>query len=178
MTIYTKTGDNGMTSLAQGQRVSKSDPRVCAYGTIDELNSILGIVIAAGKNEKKVSQLLLDIQNDLFTIGNHLAGGKQSLVGTKKRISQMEELIGNLEKKLPPLRNFILPGRTSAAAFAHQARSVCRRAEREVVTVAKTVQIDKAVLIYLNRLSDLLFMIARYLNYQKHTSEILWKIDK
>ncbi len=173
--IYTRTGDSGMTSLVAGQRVFKNDFRVCAYGTIDELNSVLGIVTAYSKGEKEINQFLIKVQNDLFTIGNHLAGGIQSLAGTKKRISQMEKLIDQLEKKLPPLRNFILPGGTAETAFTHQARSVCRRAEREVVAIGNKISVDKVVLIYLNRLSDLLFIIARYLNHNNNTPEVIWK---
>lgn len=174
--IYTRTGDKGLTSLYGGKRVDKFDQRVVAYGTVDELNSALGVVIAHLKTGSKETAILASVQSDLFVIGAHLAGGKQSLTTIIKRVSEMESFIDELDVKLPPLKNFILPGGSTSASFAHLARSICRRAEREVVRLSKIEgNVDTHVIVYLNRLSDLLFELSRFLNHKSNIVDTVWK---
>lgn len=182
--IYTRTGDSGKTSLYGGRRVSKNDTRVNAYGTVDELNSAIGVLISFINNhEKEIRDFLSQIQSDLFTIGGYLAGSKQNLRILEKRVSEMEKLIDKLDSKLPEIKNFILPSGIREASFAHLARSITRRAEREVVRLSKPNDvyrkrsrgIDKRVIVYLNRLSDLFFIIARYLNYKSGVNDIIWR---
>lgn len=188
MTIYTKTGDDGTTSLYGGRRVEKHNIQVVAYGTVDELNSALGVLIGfLPNNQREIYDFLQIAQNDLFTIGSHLSGNKKIDLGSiGKRVGEMEKLIDAFDKSLPVLKNFILPGGTKETSFAHQARSVCRRAEREVIRFSKEIdpehirqaqcrRVDKRVIVYLNRLSDLLFVIARYLNLKAGIDDIIWK---
>ena len=164
-----------MTSLYGGKRVEKYNQQVVAYGNIDELNSVLGVLISHLTDNEEIFRFLTLLQNDLLSIGSCLAGGKQSLVNISKNILEMEKLIDSLERKLPALKNFILPSGTKTASFAHQARAVCRRAEREVVRLSRKIQVDKKIIIYLNRLADLLFVIARYLNLKAKVADIVWK---
>jgi len=173
--IYTRTGDKGETSLYGGRRVAKHNLQVVAYGTVDELNSAIGIVIASVENNSDLTEFLTTIQKDLFVIGAHLSGNNQSLSLVGKRVKEMERFIDKLTAKLTPLKNFILPGGVGSASFAHLARSICRRAEREVIRLSKEVPIDRRVIMYLNRLSDLLFVIARYLNKQSDIVDVIWK---
>jgi len=174
--IYTKTGDKGLTSLYGGKRVSKSDPQVNGYGSVDELNSVIGILLSELEKNHKVSALLKNVQEDLFTIGAHLAGGKASFNFIGPRISQMEKMIDELDRDLPQLKNFILPGGTKEASLAHFVRTVGRRTEREVVKLYKDSDFpDSRVLIYLNRFSDLMFIIARFLNNQAGLKDYIWK---
>lgn len=173
--IYTRTGDKGKTSLYGGKRISKSHPRVSAYGTVDELNSLLGVLISRVRN-KKITSFLFQIQSDLFTIGSHLALFKQDPVSLSIQVGKMEKLIDNLDGNLPLLKNFILPSGSESASLAHLARSVCRRAEREVVSLAdKDKGVDPIVIIFLNRLSDLLFILARCLNSENGIRDVVWK---
>src|SRR3989344_1450615 len=151
--IYTRTGDRGQTSLYGGKRVDKFDQRVVAYGTVDELNSSVGVVISHLEEGSRQATFLTSIQSDLFVIGSYLAGGKETLDIISKRVSEMEEFIDEMDKELLPLKNFILPGGSKPASFAHLARSICRRAEREVVRLEKQVDnVDRRIIIYLNRL--------------------------
>jgi len=173
--IYTRTGDKGETSLYGGRRVAKHNLQVVAYGTVDELNSAIGVVISSIENNPELTKFLTNIQKDLFSSGAHLAGNKQSLTLVGKRVKEMEKFIDTLTAKLTPLKNFILPGGVESASFAHLARSICRRAEREVIKLSKEVTIDSRVIMYLNRLSDLLFVIARYLNKQSGVVDVIWK---
>lgn len=181
MKIYTKTGDIGETSLFGGQRVWKNDLRVDTYGTVDELNALLGFALSQLKNIE-VSDLVKEIQNDLFTIGSDLATPLDK-DDSKYPVPRVEEkLIENLEKKIdyfdgqnPPLKEFILPGGTAGSSLLHYARTVCRRAERKVVALSKDVEIGGQIVVYLNRLSDLLFVLARYENYSTGTSDIKWQ---
>lgn len=180
MKIYTKTGDKGETSLFGGQRVWKDDLRINAYGTIDELNSLIGTVVYEIKNEEQ-KEVLKSIQNDLFTLGSDLAApiDKENKTFTIPRVDEkfalrLEELIDLYDKQLPELRNFILPGGSKVAALLHVARSVCRRAERETVALSKQVEIGSHIVKYLNRLSDLLFVLARYDNHTSGTPEQIW----
>ena len=155
--------------------MDKFDQRVVAYGTVDELNSSVGVVIAHLKKDTKEARFLATIQSDLFAIGAHLAGGKQSLTPVDNRVSEMEQFIDEMDMKLPPLKNFILPGGVKQATFAHLARSICRRAEREVVRLSKMEgNVDLTVIIFLNRLSDLLFELARFLNHKDNTRDVIW----
>lgn len=175
MKLYTKTGDKGETSIYGGKRVSKGSLQVKAYGEVDELNSSLGILLTKLTDTKEINDFLTLVQNDLFVIGNHLAGGKESLEEVKKRMGEMEKLIDKLWDSLPPLSHFVIPGGGKAGAFAHLSRSISRRAERETVALDSLMSVDKNVLIYLNRLSDLLFAVARYLNHKDRIEEKIWK---
>ncbi|MGH2611957.1 MAG: cob(I)yrinic acid a,c-diamide adenosyltransferase [Rhabdochlamydiaceae bacterium] len=178
--IYTRTGDKGMTSLNGGMRVLKSDERVETYGTVDELNSAIGVILAEIGNSKKkrglnVKNELEQIQRDLFAIGSSLAdpSAKQNL-HLQKRVEDFEKLIDAMTEKLPFLRNFILPGGSLVGAQLHLARTICRRAERRVVNLSQNETIDDNIRMYLNRLSDLLFTMARFVNQLEKKTEIIW----
>lgn len=181
MKIYTKTGDKGETSLFGGERVWKDHSRIEAYGTVDELNSVIGVSINEIK-DTELKEILGSIQNDLFTVGSDLATPAQK--GNKGFIiprvesrfsSRLEELIDSFDSRLPELKNFILPGGSKGAGFLHLARTVCRRAEREVFSLSKAEEINSEIGIYLNRLSDLLFVLARFENFLSNHPDIEWK---
>ena len=172
--IYTRTGDRGETSLYGGKRVLKDSLRVDAYGTVDELNSVLGMVIAFC-DDKVIKEFLSSVQRDLFVIGASLAGAKQDFEVLEKRVDSFEKLIDSLDRDLSELRNFILPGGGKDAALAHFARSVCRRVERSLVALSKEEDVDSEVLVYFNRLSDVLFMLGRWLNWKQGLEDIVWK---
>ncbi len=163
--IYTKTGDQGETGLGDGTRVPKDNQRVAAYGDVDELNAVLGLLVLDAESER---ELLRSIQNDLFDVGADLClpaqpgeeAGKALRV-RPEQASRLEQEIDRLNARLQPLKSFILPGGTRMSAWCHLARTVCRRAERAVVTLARSEPINPQVVIYLNRLSDLLFVLAR-----------------
>jgi cob(I)alamin adenosyltransferase len=176
--IYTKTGDSGETSLFDNTRVSKGDARVDAYGEVDELNATLGAARAAGL-DGDLNGALEEIQKELFAIGARLADPSKRISAriTKAEVvdtqtARLETTIDRLEVELPPLRRFILPGGSPAGALLHLARTVCRRAERRVV--ALTEPVDPAIVVYLNRLSDLLFVMARAANHRSGVTEIEW----
>lgn len=171
--IYTRTGDMGQTSLYGGKRIFKSHQRVVSYGSVDELNSVLGMVVASISDEK-IQVFLTELQKDLFSIGSTLAGSAQNLGSLKERVEEMEQFIDTLDTSLPALKNFILPGGSEHGALVHFARSVSRRVEREVVKLTQEEDVDQGILVYLNRLSDLLFEIARYLNFKENTKEVIW----
>lgn len=176
MSIYTRTGDKGKTSLIGGKRVLKSTPRIETYGTIDELNSVLGVAVSniAGKN-KQLEKDLERIQCDLFEIGAYLANpAGVPIQRLAARITDFENEIDRQTKALPALRNFILPGGGKTGASLHQARTVCRRAERHLVALTQKEDVDEHVLKYLNRLSDLLFSTARFVNHQEKKKETIW----
>jgi cob(I)alamin adenosyltransferase len=180
MKIYTRTGDAGETGLFGGARVSKDDLRVEAYGTVDELNSCLGAARAAGLSEK-TDAALLQIQSDLFTVGAELAcvPGKEgtlklALVGEADS-ARLEGWIDLAELPLAPLKNFVLPGGNVGAAELHRARTVCRRAERRTLSAGRASPIRPEIVIYLNRLSDLLFVLARYENHLAGVADIPWR---
>ena len=178
MPIYTKTGDTGSTSLYGGKRVLKCEELVDVYGSIDELNSWVGRIDAEIESPD-VSQFLSVIQSDLFTIGSHMAGWTTDLSGLSKRIKEMEERIDIMESQLPSLKNFILPGGTPLASTIHLARSVCRRVERQAVALGQHQAVDPLIFAYLNRLSDLFFMLARFINQQAGIVEVTWQgIDR
>lgn len=178
MSIYTRTGDKGKTSFFSGQRVSKADLRVEAYGTVDELNSVIGVVAAQIQNSKLKNQLI-EIQEDLLEIGSVLAqsgimNNESRIKNLDQRVKDFEKMIDEMSEKLPPLQNFILPGGGMAGSLLHFARTVCRRAERRIVALAEKEEISSEIIIYLNRLSDLLFTIARFINYKEKQKEIVW----
>ncbi len=177
--IYTKTGDAGETSLGDGSRVPKDHPRVAAYGNVDEVNAILGLLLAEDPNLPE-AELLQSIQNDLFDVGADLCRPHSSKEESKKplrvqpeQVSRLEQAIDRLNAALSPLNSFVLPGGTQSAAWCHLARTVCRRAERDVVTLARNEQINPQALIYLNRLSDLLFVLSRVYN-GNGKEDVLW----
>ena len=179
MKIYTRTGDAGDTGLFGGTRVGKDDPRVEAYGTVDELNSCVGVARALGVSAQTDASLLR-IQSDLFTLGAELAcvPGKEEklrmrLLG-EADIACLEGWIDQSEAPLEPLKNFVLPGGAPSAAELHRARTVCRRAERRALTAGRSSPIRPEVVIYLNRLSDLLFVLARYENHVAAIVDIPW----
>lgn len=178
MPIYTRTGDKGTTALFGGKRVLKCNELVDVYGSIDELNSWIGLV--SSKLPTIASQeFLSDIQSDLFTIGSNFAGFKADLSKLPDRVAAMEVSIDTMEKDLPKLTNFILPGGSELGAVVHLARGVCRRVERQTVALHQTEAVDERVITYLNRLSDFLFMFARFVNKEHGAPEIVWSaIDR
>jgi cob(I)alamin adenosyltransferase len=177
--IYTKTGDTGQTSLIGGIRVPKYHLRIEAYGTVDELNSHLGLLKDNLLNNKHQTQLLAEVQDRLFTIGSILASepeSKMKLPGLKESdIELLEEEMDNLDQMLPPLKSFILPGGNALGSQCHIARCVCRRAERIVVQLATETEIDALIVKYLNRLSDFLFVLSRKIVLDNNGVEVLWK---
>jgi cob(I)alamin adenosyltransferase len=174
MPIYTRTGDAGETLISNNKKVPKDDIHIEACGQLDELNALLGLCIAFCENER-INGLLTNIQADLFSIGAELSGAtKPPSKITPKRVGDMEQIIDILEKDLPPLTHFILPGGSKTAALFHHARTVCRRAERRIVTLSKQEKINTTILIYLNRLSDLFFLLARWINKNKKQDEAQW----
>jgi cob(I)alamin adenosyltransferase len=177
--IYTKTGDLGETSLLGGARVPKDHPRVAAYGDVDETSAAIGAARAVA--EGPLARLLSWVQKDLFAIGAQLADPTRKVVAdrakaavTPAQVRQLERAIDAREKRLPPLRSFVVPGGTPTAALLHQARTVCRRAERSVVALARDSQVDPSIVVYLNRLSDLLFVLARFENQRAGVEEDRW----
>ena len=181
MKIYTKTGDKGETSLFGGKRVWKDDFRISAYGSVDELNTILGVSNCEIKN-KELNAIIAGIQNDLFTVGSDLAApfekeNKGIVIPRIKEINtiRLESLIDFYSEKLPELKNFVLPGGSKGASLLQNARSVCRRAERMVIALSRNEVINEKVIIYLNRLSDLLFVLSRYENHLNGMPEPIWQ---
>jgi len=175
--IYTRGGDAGETSLGDGSRASKLDCRIGAFGTVDELNSALGIVLA-GACPDELRPVLERVQNELFDVGADLSvpwGVTDRLRVEQGMIDALEAQCDRFNEALPELRSFVLPGGTEAAARLHVARTVCRRAEREVLLGAQEVELNPLVLAYLNRLSDLLFILARTANARAERDEPLWK---
>lgn len=179
MKIYTKSGDAGQTGLLAGERVTKDHPRVEAYGTVDELNATLGLARALGLSQE-LDAVLERIQNELFHLGSQLAANNATLLPipliTDQHVATLEGDIDHFEQALPPLRAFILPAGAQAAAGLHLARTVCRRAERRVVTLAALPgqQVSEIVIRYLNRLGDFLFVAARAANAHTGLGDVLW----
>ena len=175
--IYTRGGDEGETSLGDGSRVSKLDCRIGAFGTVDELNSAIGLVLA-GEPPDAMREPLVRIQNELFDVGADLSvpwGVGDRLRVEQPMIDALEQLCDDFNAELPELRSFVLPGGTEASARLHVARTICRRAERDVLLGAQEVDLNPLVLRYLNRLSDLLFILARAANASAGRDEPLWK---
>ncbi len=177
--VYTRTGDDGTTGLGSGQRVRKDAARVEAYGTVDELNSAIGVAIAAGLDEG-LSAALFSIQNDLFHLGSDLCipeADKQRMPAPRieaRHVDALEALMDRLSEGLAPLENFVLPGGAPGAAALHLARAVCRRAERILVGLSRTERIGEQAIRYVNRLSDALFVMARYENKRRGVGDVLW----
>ena len=177
MKIYTKTGDEGKTSLFDNSRVWKSDERIMSYGAVDELNSSIGIALSL-ELDNEIKEILIKIQNDLFIVGSDLANPNMSdkkIRTSKEMIVFLEQKIDLLEPQLKPLTSFILPGGTLLASILHLSRTISRRAETQVVALSKTEDIHKEAMIYLNRLSDLMFILARIVNNRKKMPDIIWK---
>jgi cob(I)alamin adenosyltransferase len=177
--VYTRSGDDGMTSLGGGQRVGKDSLRVEAYGTVDELNSSIGAALASGLDAALV-EALAGIQNDLFHLGSDLCVTEADKAARPvphiepRHVEKLERLMDRLSEDLAPLENFVLPGGSAGAARLHVARAVCRRAERRVVTLARAEAVGDQVAVYLNRLSDALFVMARWENRRKGIADVLW----
>ncbi|MDE1726809.1 MAG: cob(I)yrinic acid a,c-diamide adenosyltransferase [Thaumarchaeota archaeon] len=175
--IYTKTGDDGTTGLVGGGRIKKSSRRIIAYGAIDELNSAIGIVLSS-KLDSDISNLLIRIQNDLFVVGSDLANPNledHSSRITDAMVTHLENQIDQLESEILPITYFILPGGDLVASQIHLARAICRRAEVNIVELEEKEPINKSCQIYVNRLSDLLFVISRTINKRKKIKDVAWK---
>lgn len=175
--IYTRTGDDGTTGLGDGSRTDKDGVRVEAYGTTDELNSVLGLLLAQQDVPDQVTRVLNEIQHHLFDLGGELCIPGHQAIG-QEHIDWLEKTLDHFNADLPPLKDFILPGGSQAAACCHLARTVCRRAERLVVSLQRVETVPPFSMKYLNRLSDLLFVIARVLARHQGGSEVLWQKDR
>jgi len=178
MKIYTKTGDDGNTGLQGNFRVAKSHPRIISYGTVDEANAALGMVLTNSLDDD-ITKILTDIQNDLFLVGADLSNPNLNEVKnrvTLDMVERLEQYIDKFELELAPLTNFILPGGDIAAAQLHYVRTVVRRAETQVVQLSEKDEINSNCIKYLNRLSDLFFVMSRLINKRKNIDDILWKI--
>ncbi|MGH8251134.1 MAG: cob(I)yrinic acid a,c-diamide adenosyltransferase [Steroidobacteraceae bacterium] len=175
--IYTRTGDDGTTGLGDGSRVAKDDPRVEAYGCVDECNSAIGVVLAVPGLPPRVHAVLTQVQHELFDLGGELCiPGHRAIEA--RHVAALEQALDEFNEGLPPLKEFILPGGGAAAAGCHLARATCRRAERRSWTLARQQGVAPEPLRYLNRLSDLLFVIARVLARHETGGEVLWKHDR
>ncbi len=175
--IYTRTGDDGTTGLGDGTRVPKDGSRVEAYGTVDELNSTVGVLLAVPGLPERVVTCLTEIQHELFDMGGELCIPGHRVI-TDAHVTRLEETLDGFNDSLPPLKEFSLPGGGPAAAACHVARTVARRAERRVLTLSREEAVAPEVLKYLNRLSDLLFVLARVLARHKQGTEVLWRHDR
>lgn len=175
--IYTRTGDDGTTGLGDGTRVAKDDARVEAYGTVDETNSHVGVILAVPGLPEAIARALTEVQHDLFDLGGELCiPGHRAI--HDEHVARLEASLDAFNETLPPLKDFILPGGGPAAAACHVARTVCRRAERGVWTLSRNSEVAPEVARYLNRLSDLLFVVARVLARHEHGAEVLWRHDR
>lgn len=181
--IYTCTGDKGTTSLVGGKRVKKNDSRIESYGSVDELNSVLGVLASDPDIAPNHKSIIIFIQNKLFNIGAYLAtdnsdGDTTPVRGlTDTDIAHIENAIDEIDSSLPPLNNFVLPGGSRSAAIAHVCRTSCRRAERRIIDLSETAYVDTLVLKFINRLSDFLFVFARLCNINSNVDEIFWNKD-
>jgi len=185
--VYTRTGDGGETSLVGGKRVAKDSPRIVAYGTLDELNAIVGLArtfnaerLAEGEHHRWLDEILRQIQNELFDLGSELATPPEAEYEGMFRVGEsqviaLERLMDRCQKDLPPLKSFTLPGGGRVNAFLHQARTVCRRAERELLAASRTEAIGEWPLRYVNRLSDLFFVLSRWVARHLGETEYLWE---
>lgn len=178
--LYTRTGDTGTTSLVDGSRAPKDHPRVDAYGDIDELSSTLGVVASSKECPEEIRDEIRHIQNVLFDLGSYLAtpvgeGMAPSLPGIHEETEKTEGWIDSLDERTPKIRNFVLPGGSEESSRCHVARTVCRRAERKLTALARESFVDPEVITYINRLSDYLFIAARYLNFLGGVEEVVWQ---
>jgi cob(I)alamin adenosyltransferase len=185
--VYTRTGDSGETALVGGKRVSKDSPRVQAYGTIDELNSVVGIArvfneesLEAGEAHRFLDEVLCRLQDELFDLGSELATPPEFFQDGMYRVSEseidrLEKLIDKCQEDLEPLKSFILPGGGRVGAYLHQCRTVCRRAEREISRLSREEEINRNIIKYVNRLSDLFFVLSRWIAKQTGEREYLWQ---
>ena len=176
--IYTKTGDDGNTGIQGNYRISKSHPRIIAYGTVDEANAALGVVLSNSLDDD-VEKILTEIQNELFLVGADLSNSNLNDLKNRVSLEMIEKLEGHIDKfesELPPLTNFILPGGDVAGAQLHYVRTIIRRAETQVVQLSEKDEINSNCIKYLNRLSDLFFVMGRLINKRKGRDDILWKI--
>ena len=185
--VYTRTGDKGTTALVGGKRVPKDSPRIAAYGTIDELNAVLGLArvfneerLAEGEKQRWLDEVFRRLQNQLFDLGSELATPEDAVYEGMFRIGdaevkELEALMDRCQKDLEPLRSFILPGGGRISGFLHQCRTVCRRAEREVLALSRAEPIGEGVLPYVNRLSDLFFVLSRWVGKHLGETEYLWE---
>lgn len=171
--IYTRTGDKGETGLGDGSRIAKSDLRIQCLGEIDELNAAIGIVLSF-KLDDEVARTLTQVQHSLFDIGGEICIPGRTVI-EQSYVDKLENILDNFNKHLPALKEFILPGGCQPAAFCHQARTICRRAECGLIGLAETTEINPISLSYLNRLSDLLFVTSRYINHLENHPDILWQ---
>jgi cob(I)alamin adenosyltransferase len=172
--IYTRTGDDGTTGLGNGERIAKESLRVEAYGTVDEANSAIGVVLAVAGLPAPVAGCLTEIQHDLFDLGGELCIPGHRMI-TPKHVERLEAALDGFNESLPPLKEFVLPGGGPAAAGCHVARTVCRRAERRCWSLARVEAVAPDSLKYMNRLSDLLFVLARVLARHESGGEVLWR---
>jgi cob(I)alamin adenosyltransferase len=181
--VYTRTGDDGTTGLGSGGRVGKDSPRIEAYGTVDELNSQIGLALASGVNET-IAAPLASIQNDLFHLGSDLCVPEEEKARRPvprieaRHVETLEALMDRLSEELPALENFVLPGGSLGAAQLHVARTICRRAERVVVALSRRESVGAYTMKYLNRLSDALFVMARHENKRRGIPDVLWDSRK
>jgi len=174
--IYTRTGDDGTTGLGDGSRTRKTDARVEAMGAVDETNTALGMLLTCELPDP-VRRCLVNAQHDLFDLGGELSIPGQALLRSEA-VDELERTLDAFNAELPPLKEFILPGGSPAAAHAHHARTVCRRAERRVIALAEGAAVSPAAIAYLNRLSDLLFVLARWLNRAAGRPDVMWDRDR
>jgi cob(I)alamin adenosyltransferase len=172
--IYTRTGDDGSTGLGDGTRVPKESLRVEAYGTVDEANSAIGVVLAVAALPAAIKECLTEVQHDLFDLGGELCIPGHRMI-TAAYVLRLEATLDEFNERLPPLKDFILPGGGPAAAYCHVARAVCRRAERRCWSLARVESVSEDALQYLNRLSDLLFVLARVLARHEQGGETVWR---
>ena len=179
MKIYTKTGDNGTTGIQHGKRISKTNIRIKSYGLIDEINSSLGIILSHDL-DKDLSKILIKIQNDLFIIGSDLSdpNPRTSNRVNAHMICYLENMIDLLDNELPNIKNFIMPGGNIIASYLHLSRSITRRSEISVIEFSNITYVNKNIMKYLNRLSDLIFVIARVINKRNNINDIFWKLEK
>lgn len=175
--IYTRTGDDGSTGLGDGSRTGKDSLRVSAYGTVDELNSVLGMTLAAEGVDDDIREALVQIQHELFDLGGELCIPGMAMIQGRD-IDRLETVLDGFNADLPPLKDFILPGGGAAASACHLARTICRRAEREVVALGRVEAVRPEARRYLNRLSDLLFVLARVLARRSGHGEVLWQHER
>jgi cob(I)alamin adenosyltransferase len=175
--IYTRTGDDGSTGLGDGSRVPKDSPRVEAYGTVDELNSVIGMLLAVPGLTPEVTECLTEVQHELFDLGGELCIPGHRVISAEQ-VTRLEQSLDELNDALPPLKEFILPGGGPAASACHLARAIARRAERRVWTLSRVENVSPEATKYLNRLSDLLFVLARVLARHERGAEVLWRHDR